>query len=119
MKRRLAVLVVLAGVVMATGVALFLQDLRADSKPSHPDPSGDSVAALFAEFPELEEVWWWDNRSKGWQIYNKAILPITLRFLHAGQPYVFIVSEDVLVHGHPLSCGNGICLNIVTWRGRE
>ncbi len=120
-RRRIAVVLFLAGALMiAAGAVFFVQDLRADgAKPLHLDPSGDSVAELFAEFPELEEAWWWDNQSKGWQIYIEAIHPRTLHYLHVGEPYVFTVSDDVLVHGHRLSCGDGVCLNIVTWRGRE
>ena len=120
-RRRLAVVLFLAGTLMiAVGAVFFVQDLRADgAEPLHLDPSSDSVSELFAEFPELEEVWWWDNRSKGWQIYIEAIYPRTLHYLHAGEPYVFIVSKDVLVHGHQLTCGDGFCLNIVSWRGRE
>ncbi len=119
LRRRIAVVIFLVGSLMiAVGAVFFVQDLRADgAKPSNLDPSGDSVAELFAEFPELEEVWWFDNQSKGWQIYIEAIHPRTLHYLHVGEPYVFIVSADVAVHGHWLSCGDGICLNLVTWRG--
>ena len=112
--RWVALAIAIAGVIaIAAGFYFFLQNLeRVEAQAS----SGESVEELFDAFPELEEVWWFDNDLKGWQIYIEAVHPKTLHHLQPGQPYVFIVSGDVVVRGHRLTCRESRCLNIVSWK---
>ncbi len=103
------------GAILAVGLHSFLTDPAQAFDPSPEDRPGDSIPALFSEHPALEEVWWFDNDSKSWDIYVRAIEPKTLLELRPGEPYVFGVSEDVTIRGQRLTCKDEFCLNIITW----
>ena len=101
--------------VSLTGVAVFMVIASMTACTVHaqdvePSPQEDLVATLFGEFPELDEVLWFDNQTKGWQIYIRAIHPRTLVNLHPGEPSVFVVNKSVVVRGHQLSCLDEFCL---------
>ena len=98
-------------VLLAAGLYFLLTD------PAWGDEiAGDSVSALFEEYPALDGVWQYDNEKKSWSIYIRALEPKTLLTLYPGRPYVVEVSEEVVVRGQRLTCKDSRCLNIITWR---
>ena len=101
------------GALHAVGLHSFQTDPARAHNPSS-EVQGDSVPALFAEHPALEEVWWFDNEKKSCDIYVRAIEPRRLLDRRPGEPYLIAVSEDVTVRGQRLSFRDAFCLNIVT-----
>ena len=115
-KQWTAIAMAIAGAILiAVGAYYFSQDLQASEAQTTTD-----VKALFDQNPELEEIMWFNNESKGWLVYVRDLEPKNLHEMEEGQPYLIVVNSALTLNGLSLSCRTKeetgrVCFNLVTW----
>ena len=108
-------LAIVGAILIAVGGYYFSQSLRTAEAQTATD-----VATLFNQHPELEEIMWFNNESKGWLVYVRDLEPKHLHEMEEGQPYLIVVNSALTLNGLSLSCRTKeetgrVCFNLVTW----
>ena len=108
-------LAIVGAILIAVGAYYFSQSLRTVEAQTSTD-----VAILFNQYPELEEIMWFNNESKGWLVYVRDLEPKNLHEMEEGQPYFIVVNSALTLNGLSLSCKTQeetrrVCFNLVTW----